>query len=425
MSPRIGTTDGNFDANSTQVSDVDGEHTRSRPVPPANGPGSNRWPLWRLFAGIAVAAALCAGYSLGYSARVQTLAELAKKATRRENWLELDAVSREWTAAAPDSELAWTARAEALRGLGDRRGVSDALGRMPRESSNFVKYSLVRGDLLLSELHDVPSAEAVWKDILRVDRLTAQAWQRLIYVYAMTLRQTEMMEAIRSAAFLEREPAEAYVYAMTWGEMTFSDGAVRLLDWTGSSPDVEYLEVALAIYLATAPHRVSSTFFPDPELIPGSLARVERCRKVYPHNTEILAYLIDRAMTEGDEDKVRGLLADARNDDSDARFWRFRGWLLELDRQPEEADRHYQRGLALHPLDWRTRQRRAGTLRVLGRGTEAGNESELALRGKLLGREVAGLATAADADERLMRKVLAYMTDCGEKALATSLRKRL
>lgn len=404
---------------------MDGERLPSTPVGLANPSTANTWSLRSLLVGVPLAAALWGGYSLGFSARVRSLAERAEEATTRRNWAELDDISREWTAAAPDVELAWTARAEAQRGLGDFRGMAEALGRVPRESPNYVKYALIRADVLLSELRDVSAAEAVWKDVLVVDRLSPQAWQRLIYVYAMTLRQTEMIQAIRSAAFLEREPAEAYVYTMTWGDMTFSDGAVRLLDWTRVAPGVEHLEVALAVFLATAPQRVSSTFFPDPELIPGSLARVDRCRKTYPHNTEILAYLIDRAMTEGDEDAVRGLLADARDVESDARFWRFRGWLLELDRQPEEAERHYQRGLALHPLDWRTRQQRAGVLRVLGRGEEAGRESELALRGKLLGREVAALATAADADEQLMRKVLAYLTDCGEKALAASLRRRL
>ena len=379
----------------------------------------------RLFVGIASLALLGTGYALGSAARVRNLREQAQAATTREDWNELDAVSRQWTDAVPDEAAAWIARAEARRRLGDFRGTAEALGHIPRESPDFVQYALARADLLLSEVHDVPAAEQVWKEVLSVDRLSAQAWQRLIYLYAMTLRQTEMMNTIRQAALLQREPAEAYVYAMTCGDVQFSDGAVRMLEWTQETPGVEFLEAALAVYVAMARPRTSSTFFPDPELLPSGRARLNRCHKEFPHNTEILACLLEFAMAEGDKDEVRRLLKDARNVDADPRFWRFRGWLLELDRKSQEAERHYRKALAIHPLDWKSRQQLGGVLRLLGRREDARRESALALQGKQLARDVAALQTAADADERLMQRVLAHMTACGDVGLATALRGRL
>lgn len=373
----------------------------------------------------AVAVVFWGGYSLASRSRIAALQRDCELAAKQENWSELNRASRVWTHLAPATPEAWVARAEARRRLFDFAGTAAALDRIPKSFPRFPELTLLRADLLLSEIRNVPAAEAAWNQVLEVDPLSAQAWQRLIYVYAMTLRRTELMDLIRRAALLQREPAEAYVYAMTWSDMSFSDGAVRLLEWTQVTPEVEPLEVALAIYMASAPFRSSSALFPDPELVPGSMARVERCRTLYPHNANLVAFLIDLAITDGDVEAVERLLGDARGTESDARFPRYRGWLLETRRQPAEADQEYRKAIALHPLDWKTRQQRGGVLRTLGQTDAAKRESELALRGKRIGRSLSQLPTAADADEGLMREVLAYMEDCGEQELATALRRRL
>jgi len=373
----------------------------------------------------AVVLAFWGSYSLACRSRIAKFQQDCQRAAKQENWSDLNASSRAWTNLDPASPEAWVARAEARRRLYDFPGTAEALGKIPKSFPRFSELALLRADLLLSEIRDVPAAERTWREVLEVDPLSPQAWQRLIYVYAMTLRRPEMMTAIRRAAFLQREPAEAYVYAMTWSDMSFSDGALRLLEWTQVTPGIEPLEVALATYMATAPYRTSSGLFPDPELVPGSMAGVDRCRLHYPHNANLLAFLIDRAMVEGDIDGVERLLQDARDVEADARFPRYRGWVLELRRQPAEADREYQRAIALYPLDWKTRQQRGGVLRILGQAAAAKRESELALRGKRIGRSLAALPTAADADENLMREVLAYMDDCGEHELASALRRRL
>lgn len=61
----------------------------------------------------------------------------------------------------------------------------------------------------------------------------------------------------------------------------------------------------------------------------------------------------------------------------DARYWRLRGrWLLDYDREPEQAAAALSRALQTLPHDWKTRYRLARALRAAGREADAQRAAE-------------------------------------------------
>lgn len=364
-------------------------------------------------------------YRAGRRSWLHDLQQATQEAIRRS---DPDAASMSARAAAelaPAATDDWKGIAGLYQARGDYRKMVDALGQVPATDPQFITISLLRADILFSELEQAKEAERIWLDVLERDPLSAQGWQRLIYVYAVTLRRTDMMRAIRRAALLKREPREAYAYATAMMGLTFSDGLVRTLGWTKRDPDDESLLVARAIYLASAARRTTTDLFPDTPWQPGSLEPLKECRERFPRNIEILCYLLEAAVQEGDVDQARTLLEGVEAPADEARIVSYRAWVLATDRKFAEADEAFACAVAINPLDWRTRHQWASVLRTLGQKAKSSHEAAIGIQGKALERRILALPTAADADEELMREVARYFADCGESELLAALQARL
>lgn len=366
-----------------------------------------------------------AGYSAGRRSLTGRVQADATRALDEQRWETAATSARTWTTLAPGDRTAWLTLASAEQGRRRFPETADALGHIPPSDPRFPNIGLLRADLLLSELGDLPAAEKTWEQVVRVDPTAAQGWQRLIYIYALTFRRDEMLETIRKAVLQRREPPEAYGYAIASRGLSFSDAVVLLLRCGEVHPENETIQVARAIAIAIAPVRDSTLLFPDPAIMPGSTAEAERLLKVYPRNPVLFDFFAERWIREGETERVRTLLGDQAANSRQPRILAVQGWLSSMDRQPDRANECFEQAVALNPLDWRSRHMWSTTLRALKKADRARHEAQLGLRGKELEREILQLQNAAAASAELMERVRQYIQDCGERELALALAERL
>ena len=229
--------------------------------------------------------------------------------------------------------------------------------------------------------------EATCKRMLRIKPRAGRAHQRLIYFYAMTLQRTKMVRQIREAIRLGCEPKEAYVYLVLTSALDFSDGFYRTTAWLQGSPNDESLQVARAYYLSKLDKHRAAPVFPDLTTRPEDDIKTPECLQAHPHHSEVLAFHLQQEITTGKQERVARLLGQAPvSAETDARFWRFRGWLLAGQDRLEEAEEAFNEALRLNPYEWRTRHELAALMRRRGRLKEGATMSELAIKGKTIER---------------------------------------
>ena len=165
--------------------------------------------------------------------------------------------------------------------------------------------------------------------------------------------------------------------------------------------------------------------FGQSAVAPGDLTLLNACRAKYPQNQEILAFDLDYAIYDGDEERVLRLLKDCpKAAEQDPRFWRCRGWYLAAQGLHAEAERALRKSLELHPPSWRTWLMLASVLRQL-QHAEAGKAAEIALVGKELERDLFELPTARALDNDLGIRIQAYLRQTGPKFASEALARRL
>lgn len=376
---------------------------------------------------IAIVGALALVATIGwYSWRTRQFARTVtatQYAIATSNWQEAKRLAEIWTAKAPRDGDAWMAMAEATRQLKEFDQTADALGKIPPSDPRYLKVLELRGDLLLSELGQPLAAIENWRKILSTKPDDAVAHQRLIYVFALTQQRANLVNQVRESIAQHCESNEAYLYLLLASNLQFSDGYLRMTEWRRAHPEDPALEIAQAVYASRVPPSKTMSFFGENRFDPNKM--ITECLKKYPNNPEILAFIMDREITNGDVDSLRTRLENIPDETKDdPRFWRFRGWLAMAEQRSSDAITAYETCLRLYPFDWRARHALGTTLRLSNRPADAEIQASLASRGKSLEAQLLHLPNTASLTSSLLKEIELYALDCGDQSLSAALKSK-
>jgi tetratricopeptide (TPR) repeat protein len=377
-----------------------------------------------LLAGVALA--IRPTYSWWHARQSRFYDEACEHAAEQESWEQLEAIARQWVEWDPEASRGWVHLSDALLKQSKPEAAVEAMARVSDSYPDVLDVLAIRGDILFSDLSQPYAALENWERMLQINETATVARQRMIYFYAMTLQRERMREQVLRAMELGGEPPEAYTYLFLAYDVNFSDGLLMARRWLESYPDDETLQVAAAIYLATFRSRNPLSIMESNPTVAGDLSEVYRLREVYPENIELLAVLLDKAVFEGDTTAVLDLLMEApEGADQDPRFWRYRGWYLDLQDRHEDAAQALLRCVELNPFDWRARILLGSVLRQLGRSEAAEREARLGVIGKELHQELLELSNARLLDEDLASRIHDYSVETGPESFQRALADRL
>jgi tetratricopeptide (TPR) repeat protein len=352
--------------------------------------------------------------------------ETCRKLTETEDWGQLETTARQWTEWEPGSGDPWLYLAEAVRQQGDLEATNRHLAQIPDSYPRVQAALELQGDLLFSELNRPLEAHAVWQRMVRLDPNSSAAYQRLTYYYALTQQRERLLDTIQQALAHGADRPEFYVYWMLADALQFSDGMFQTTKWLQGAPEDEALQVAQAFYYAKRSETGSIPLFGTRAIDTGRTARMAEFLDRYPQNLRVLSFFIEKAIHEGDADRVAELLeAPPPAAERDNRFWRYRAWYLASTDSLDDAEAAARQSLALYPPGWRTWLELSHILRRNQQTSESEQAAETARIGKELERKLLTLPNAADVDESTAREMLAFARRAGDREFVGALSRRM
>jgi len=315
------------------------------------------------------------------------------------NWESLARASQTWSEVEPQKADPWLFRAEAAEAVKDWENVVRFLDRIPRTDSR-MPAALVRKAVAEFEVLNRPwDGVRTCDELLEIEPRVLIAHKQTIFFFAMTLQRKEMVRRIRQAIHVRRESPESYVYLIS-ASWLYSGSLYRHNNkWLESDPDSELFQVgrAMQVYASQAKtdleHKAEFEHIPEPE------ALLER----YPHNLELVAWFLNRSISEGDLDRVRELLLAVPSDiaDGDARFWRARAWCEDADGDFDQAEASLRQAFELDPYWWQIHFQLHDLFRRLGRLDESAHFFKLYQTSKGLSTTIRTLEQSVEAlDQR-------------------------
>jgi tetratricopeptide (TPR) repeat protein len=386
---------------------------------------SFRWRPWTMALGVLLVAV--GGYAAhqgwiryrvgGYSARCQAAREAS-------DWQAMRKAAESWAALDPSNAMPWLYLAEAAEGQGDLEGTAAHLAKLPDNSPKTVAALLERSNLLFGPLNRPFEAVATCERILRINPHTPEAHQRLIFFYAATLQRTKVIAQARTAIEFNCDTPETYVYLIGADWMNLSNGYELNTRWLENHPAEELFLVAREIQYVRSRGIDEMIDEGEADALPAEGVRVREKElnnylRIFPQNTEILAYFLDRNSDDGHTGRVAEILAQAPESAvDDNRFWRFKGWLHAAQGEVELADAAYRKALLLNPFDWASQHQLAGVLRKRDSLAEVERLSQLSLEGKELRKAIVQLPDVQSVPRHVLLRMAAYVKKCGENDLA-------
>ena len=358
--------------------------------------------------------------------QVLSLAQRSREAVQKQDWETAAPLVEDWARRDPNDAEAWIALADVAKAQGDFEATAEGLRRVPSTDSRYVKLQLLRADLLLNALNHPDDAISAWRDVLAAEPNNPVPHQRILYIHSMTLNRRELALQIREAIRQRAEPPEAYGYLLSIPNLMFTDGYVRVEKWLKANPDDEALSVAYAIFRERSSAGKEIRDFGTTPTGSSPESPYQEALRRYPQNLELLAFQIDGVISRADMPALGQLLQKLPAEaEKDSRFWRFIATYQDSQRKTREAATSLHKAVELHPMDWKAHHELGTIERVLGNSAEAARHAELGVRGKLLERRFFELTNAAQADPPLMRALLRYAKDCGDKEAIEGLTFRL
>lgn len=349
--------------------------------------------------------------------------------TRR--WDRLEELGTKWTTAEPQNGEAWVFLAEAFNGREDFQRALECLKKVPDSATQMESALMAQMDLQFGPLNRPRDGAVTAERIIQLDPQSLVAQQRLIFFLTMTLQRDRLNKQIRQAIEAGTEPRESYVYLFFLDSLFFANGAELNGQWLLGEPDSELFEVGEAIFIAETLD--ASVSMDDRET--AQAAQRAQSRKVavlkellqkYPHNAELLAYQLRECVLTGNVPRAVELLAQATVEaELDNRFWRFKGWIHSQRNESTEAEAAYRQALKLHPLDSGTRHLLAELLQRQQRTEEVERLRSLVSQANEIRRAIHRAPSARQIPQDVLGKLADYAADCGDKLVATVLKKRI
>ena len=358
-------------------------------------------------------------------------AERCREALKDRRWEELASLSQAWSASEPKNSESWLLRAEAANQRRDFVAADGFLAKVPPTSDFGVRALEARIELQFGALNQPLAAVESCLSLLQCDPKSKVAHQRLIFFYAFTLQRRKLIDEARVAISRECEPREAYGYLFLADSLLLSNADAQNARWLEPDPTNELFAAAQAVHIAESLEgqipRDDPVFLA--KIKEGLEQRDEALRKLlekYPHNLELLAFLLRQSVERGDVARVQELLLQSPAEaEFDNRFWRFRGWLLQNDNELTEAEAAYRQALKLHPLDWSTRHLLAGLMRRKGELAEAERLEQIVLHANQLRRQFVEQPTMRAIPPRLLKQLADYAAECDDSLIAETLHAQL
>ncbi len=351
----------------------------------------------------------------------------SKLAEQNRDWDKALLWARKWTELNPVNTDAWLQRATAAKQLSKWDELVSCLEQIPADHENFFEANALAADTLISELYNVEDAERILTKLHELFPNRPYVVQRLTFLYSMTQQRTKLSKLLLEAIEHQVEPREAYFYLFTLHDLLFTNGLLKTTMWKQTTPEFEPLVVSNAIYLARANPTEASNLFGDDQAVPGDVSQLKKLlENRYPHNEELICYLIELGIDNGNAEEVKKLTNQFRSEHHQtSRYCRYQGWLADNEGDLSKSMDFYQSALKIDPLDWSTHLEIGNVYRAAGQLSQAEKELEIAIRGKELARNMMKLPSNYEASEEQMFALLTYIQDCGAKDMANAYRKRL
>jgi len=357
----------------------------------------------------------------------------ARAALKTHRWDELEILADRWTTFDPRNGEPWRLLAQAAIRRSEWSAAAKYLWTVPDTDPQIVQSMIELSKLSFTQLNDPLKGVDACERILRNDPTAAGAQQQLIWFYAMTLQREKLLNQIRAAIKVGREPREAYVYYFLIDSFQSAD-AVKLNErWLESAPDSELFLVARVLQMPeseTGSHDAPAAPSDAPNSRPISSHSkrdlVNTLLGRFPNNLELLAYQGADCIANGDVERAAMLLSQALEGASqDNRFWRIKGWLHESRNELEEATIAYRDALTLHPLDWNTMNRLAVVERRRHNLAEVERLTSLVERAKVLRADLRKLPAVELVPVSALSEIAKLARDCGDQEIGLALERRL
>lgn len=361
------------------------------------------------------------------NARVRSLEAECRRYEQARQWDKLLVAARDWVRMQPDRREALRMAARAAKELREPEILAEFLEQFPRDSAEDVPWLSMLADLKFGPLNQPHAAAQTCKDILHLDPAHLESYQRLVFYYAMLQRHVGLMETVQRAAENGIGLPEIFVYGFLSDSLRLSNGAERVQRWLRDRPNDEALVVAYALHMARSlegavPAAQEEQIAALRRAQEQRIAVLDQLRARFPSNPDLLAYRLDQAVDTGSRAEAGKLLTAAPpGADGDSRFWRVRGWLFLQIGELDQARKSLDRAARLHPLDWQTRYLQADLCRRDGRLSQAESLHRLAVRGRILERDLLAQPNVQTVAPEILRRLAEYAADCGEPRIAACL----
>jgi tetratricopeptide (TPR) repeat protein len=341
-------------------------------------------------------------------------------------WDELDKLAADWTSWDPANGPAWLFLAEAAKQKGDYQRTADCLGKLADDDPRVIPALMERMRICFEHLNQPLDAVATCERILRIEPQASRAHSRLVFFYAMSLQRQQLVRCLRRAIEARSEPPEAYVYLFGADWLYFSNALAINRHWLESHPDEEAFLVAQALLVASAAAGEPIDPLDPNSPIGGDETLIKECLERFPENIEVLAYYLQKEADAGNLQPLAEMLSRApAAAEKDNRFWRCKGIYHAERGELDPAIDAFQHALDCQPYDWRARHRLATSLRLSGKPQEAERQTQLALLGKQIEKEIKDLPSVDEASGDLLSRLAAYAAASGDRLVEEALQFRL
>lgn len=352
--------------------------------------------------------------------RTKAYEEACQEARQTLQWDTLKERATAWARWQPDNSRPWLFAAEAAQQQANPAQAAEYLRKVPDDDPLASEALLVLSDLYFQDLNRPLEGVATCERILRTHPNVGEARRRLIFFYAVTLQRKKMVDQAREAIKRRCDAPETYVYLIGADWLQLTNAAPMSLHWLQADPDNELFLVAPLLHMIGEPAEHPATEVAEQE------KKLAEYLERFPKNLELLRYFLARYCHDGEPERVAELLAQAPPEAmEDNRFWRFKGWLHALQAELTEAEAAYRRALELGPFNWRTQRELAGVLRRLDKNEEAETLLARSAEGKELRRLILQSSSVQITDKTLLRRLADYARDCGDRAVADALLRRI
>lgn len=361
-----------------------------------------------------------------------SLPNLCRLARTGQRWEELQGLAEEWTRLDPQNGEAWMNRGLAANARKEWEQAAEHFWRVPDSSPQAIPAMIEVSKLAFTHLNKPLKGVEACERILKIDPAAAGARQQLIWFYSMTLQRAKLRQQILEAIERRCEPREAYVYYFLLYTIRSQDAVGLNQRWLQGSPNSELFQVASVINLPDptgSPESPNATSNASDDLLASGektkLQQVDELLTRFPHNLELIAYKAEERFKNGDPAKATAILKSAPDSAAnDGRFWRFKGWIHEINNQLEASTKAYQKALELHPVDWNTMNRLSIVERRLQDQSEVKRLTSLVERGNDI-RKRLRQQVVETASPQILQEMAVLFRDCHDGKIADSLESRL